>query len=217
MNYRYTQQLCYMEDGRFKGDRYYDSIYMTFGKIGAGTRWVVGQRWGKIQFFPRSSLGLALPAPTLLYPCLCRQPWIQYHEAYVSSTEKQTWSFSNFHPGSCRSAGISPGPLSLFLRGLCLPQAFCASASSYNSVFQREQAMGRHLSGCPLGTECCAGSIRILNHSGQWFMLTSHHLAVGNMRTIRWGVGRRGSPLSLKYRESSDSPAVFSLAGGSVC
>lgn len=98
--------------------------------IGAGTRSRVRTRG---QVFPRSSLGIVLPAPILLYSCLCFQLW-------VSNTEIQAWSFSSFNHGSCQSAGISSGRLFLFLGGLCLLQAFSAPASPYNSAFQREQA-----------------------------------------------------------------------------
>lgn len=94
--------------------------------IGAETRSVVGQRWGKIQVFSKIFSWLCSTSPYPPIPCLCLQPWIQYHEAWVSNTEKQTWSFSNFNHGSCRSAGISPGPLFLFLGELCLPQALSA-------------------------------------------------------------------------------------------
>lgn len=138
--------------------------------IGAGTRSVVGQRWGKRQFFPRSSLGLTLPALILLYPCLCLQPWIQYQlklEFLIQKYKHEVSLILIMEVAGQRAFLLAlyycSWVGSVFLRisvPLHLPIILLSRESKPGCW------LGRQLSGCLLRTECCAGSIRILNHSG---------------------------------------------------
>lgn len=177
--------------GGSKSDLYYDSTYMTFGKRWnyRGRNQIQGenQRWGKRQVFPRSSLGIVLPAPILLYSCLCFQLWIQdllklefliqkyKHEvSLVLIMEVASQQASHLAVYFCSWVG------SVFCR-LSVPLHLPITLLSRES--KPGCWLGRQLSRWPFRTECCTGSLRII--------------AVGNVRTIGWDVGRRGSQHSL--------------------